>query len=161
MFLSITFLLYHKHTFGILFSDKGNLLMLELYRNIKKFRKLNSWSQEELALKIGYTDRSIIAKIENGKIDLPQSKIQQFAKVFGVPANVLMGDDGCETKLTQDELELIQKYRCLDRKGQLLVETILDREIYHMANLTESERRVNIYKDLINKFASKEKEEEG
>lgn len=42
--------------------------MLELYKNIKKFRQLNDWSQDELAKKIGYTDRSIITKIEQGKI---------------------------------------------------------------------------------------------
>lgn len=106
--------------------------MLELYRNIKKFRKLNSWSQEELALKVGYTDRSIIAKIENGKIDLPLSKIQQFANVFGISVTELMSDNSCVVNIVQNELELIRKYRCLDRKGQQLVEAILDREIYHI-----------------------------
>ena len=40
--------------------------MLELYRNIKKYRKLNNTTQLELAEAIGYSDRSIISKIENG-----------------------------------------------------------------------------------------------
>lgn len=71
--------------------------MLTLYKNIRELRKQNNWSQEELATRMGYTDRSSIAKIENGKVDLAQSKILEFARVFGVDASDLMGDDGIAT----------------------------------------------------------------
>ena len=67
--------------------------MLKLYENIKKLRKENNWTQEELAKKLGYTDRSTIAKIEAGKVDLAQSKIMEFANVFGIDAGDLMGWD--------------------------------------------------------------------
>ncbi len=65
--------------------------MLELYKNIKEYRKEAKMSQEELAKKVGYTDRSSIAKIENGDVDLPQSKIIAIAKALGVSASTLMG----------------------------------------------------------------------
>ena len=65
--------------------------MLKLYENIKTLRKENGWSQDELAKKMGYTDRSSIAKIESGKVDLSQSKIMEFARVFGVEPGDLMG----------------------------------------------------------------------
>lgn len=65
--------------------------MLELYRNIRKYRKEARMSQEELAKKVGYTDRSSIAKIENGDVDLPQSKIMAIAKALDVSAGALMG----------------------------------------------------------------------
>jgi repressor LexA len=68
--------------------------MLELYANIKKQRTERGWSQDELAKRAGYTDRSSIAKIEKGLVDLPQSKIAQFARIFGVTSSMLMGDDG-------------------------------------------------------------------
>ena len=68
--------------------------MLELYSNIKKLRTEMGLSQDELARKAGYTDRSSIAKIEKGLVDLPQSKIILFAKIFGVTPGMLMGDDG-------------------------------------------------------------------
>lgn len=71
--------------------------MLKLYQNIKELRKQNHWSQEELAKRMGYTDRSSIAKIEGGKVDLSQSKILEFARVFGVDAGELMGNDGVVT----------------------------------------------------------------
>lgn len=70
--------------------------MLKLYENIKRLRKENNWTQEELAKKLGYTDRSSIAKIEAGKVDLAQSKIVEFAEVFGVEPGDLMGWDDFE-----------------------------------------------------------------
>ena len=51
--------------------------MLEIYKNIRFFRKKRKMSQEQLAKLTGYTDRSSIAKIEKGEIDIPQSKIKQ------------------------------------------------------------------------------------
>lgn len=68
--------------------------MLELYENIKKLRKEKKMSQEKLARLTGYTDRSSIAKIEKGEVDIPQSKIMLFAQALGVDAGALMGADG-------------------------------------------------------------------
>ena len=72
--------------------------MLELYKNIRKYRKQMGLTQEELAKRIGYTDRSSIAKIEKGSVDLPQSKISQIAKVFGISSKDLMGNDGIDVE---------------------------------------------------------------
>ena len=52
---------------------------MKLYENIKNLRIENGWSQKELANKVGYTDRSSIARIEAGEVDLPQSKVALFA----------------------------------------------------------------------------------
>lgn len=65
--------------------------LLDLYKNIKKRRLELKLSQEELANKVGYKDRTSIAKIETGKIDLPQSKIIDFADALGVTPSYLMG----------------------------------------------------------------------
>lgn len=65
--------------------------MLELYKNIKKFRTQLGITQQELAIKAGYKDKSMIAKIEKGLIDLPQSKIITFSEIFGVEPSELMG----------------------------------------------------------------------
>ena len=62
-----------------------------LYENIKRLRKERKMSQEELAKLTGYTDRSSIAKIERGEVDLNQSKIQAFANAFNVSPQYLMG----------------------------------------------------------------------
>lgn len=66
--------------------------MLELYNNIKNRRKELNMSQETLADLVGYTDRSSIAKVEKGEVDLPQSKIVLFAKALNVDPGELLGD---------------------------------------------------------------------
>lgn len=72
--------------------------MLKLYENIKTCRKAAKMTQEELARLTGYTDRSSIARIEKGEIDLPQSKIKQFAVALGTTPGRLMGwEDSPET----------------------------------------------------------------
>lgn len=66
--------------------------MMDLYKNIKMLRKARKMSQEDLADRAGYTDRSTIARIEKGEIDLSQSKIMTFAEIFGVTPMELMGE---------------------------------------------------------------------
>ena len=65
--------------------------MLELYRNIKKQRQQLNLTQTELAQKLGYADKSMIAKIEKGQVDLPQSKIIAFADALETTPGLLMG----------------------------------------------------------------------
>ena len=65
--------------------------MLELYRNIKKQRQQLNLTQTELAQKLGYADKSMIAKIEKGQVDLPQSKIIAFADALETTPSLLMG----------------------------------------------------------------------
>lgn len=86
--------------------------MLKLYENIKKFRLEKGMTQDELAHRAGYTDRSSIAKIERGLVDLSQSKIKQFADIFGVTPSNLMGWVDEETsKKNNDLVVLINKMR--------------------------------------------------
>ena len=65
--------------------------MLELYQKIKSLREQQNMSQDELAKRTGYTSRTSIAKIEAGKIDLPQSKIALFADALDTTVAYLMG----------------------------------------------------------------------
>ena len=83
--------------------------MLKLYENIKTLRKENGWSQDELAKKMGYTDRSSIAKIESGKVDLSQSKIMEFARVFGVEPGDLMGWEDEPIKTTAEQVRILEE----------------------------------------------------
>lgn len=64
---------------------------MQTHENIKMLREKQGISQEELALKVGYKDRSSIAKVEAGKVDLTQSKIAAFASALYVTPAQLMG----------------------------------------------------------------------
>ncbi len=64
---------------------------VETHENIKALREKQGLSQEALAERTGYKDRSSIAKIEAGLVDLTQSKIAAFAKALNVSPAHLMG----------------------------------------------------------------------
>lgn len=70
--------------------------MMELYKNIREKRLALNMSQQELADKTGYNDRSSITRIEKGEIDLPQSKIVAFAEALNTTPGELMGWDAPE-----------------------------------------------------------------
>ena len=55
-------------------------------------------SQEELALKVGYTSRSSINKIELGLVDVPQSKIVALADALQTSIYYLMGSESMQQK---------------------------------------------------------------
>jgi len=94
-------------------------MMLELYKNIRKYRIENNLTQEELAALTGYTDRSSIAKIERGDVDLPQSKILLFASALNVDAGTLMGDVQHDSvPLSSDAATLLEDYDKLNAEGK-------------------------------------------
>lgn len=67
--------------------------MLQLYKNIKSRRLELGLTQSDLAKALGYSDKSMIAKIEKGIIDLPQTKIMLFAEALHIHPGDLMGFD--------------------------------------------------------------------
>jgi repressor LexA len=64
---------------------------MSLGQNIRLYREKLGLSQEELAKKLGYKDRSTIAKIENNVNDLTQSKIVAIADALQTTPAALMG----------------------------------------------------------------------
>lgn len=80
--------------------------MDNIHKRIKDLRTSLHMTQEELAEKVGYTDRSMIAKIEKGIVDLPLTKVKSFADALHTDIYTLTGMDerlkNCET-FTVDE----------------------------------------------------------
>lgn len=86
--------------------------MLELYKNIKRRRQQLKMTQTDLALKMGYADKSMIAKIEKGNVDLPQSKILAFANALETTPGELMGwDYEAEPTETVDDIYRLDKIK--------------------------------------------------
>ena len=75
---------------------------MKIGEKIKQRRKELRWSQRELAEKMGY-NHSTITRIETGKIDIPQSRILQFADVLHTDISYLM-DREEEKPVQEDEL---------------------------------------------------------
>ena len=66
---------------------------MSLGQNIRLYREKLGLSQEELAKKLGYKDRSTIAKIESNVNDITQSKIVAIAEALQTTPAALMGWD--------------------------------------------------------------------
>lgn len=98
--------------------------MLDLYVNIRNRRKELKMTQSELANKTGYNNKSSIATIESGKVDLPLSKINEFAKALECTPGYLMGWEDAPSAfekiegLSSDETALVANYRMLSPNGQ-------------------------------------------
>ena len=95
--------------------------MLDLYKNIKMCRLSRGWSQTDLANKVGYSDKSMISKIEKGAVDLSQSQIVKFAEVFSVSPCDLFGDTDTPVatlSLSPDRKDLLDKYDSLNDEGK-------------------------------------------
>lgn len=65
--------------------------MIKLYENIRNRRIELNLSQTELASRVGLKDKSSISRVENGRIDLTQSMIEEFAKALECSPAYLMG----------------------------------------------------------------------
>lgn len=115
-----------------------------LYENIKRLRKEAKLSQEDLAKMVGYTDRSSIAKIESGEVDLNQSKIQAFADAFGVTPQYLMGytDEKPvpanrilpDFKTAQEAIKFILEVPLVAQFGGYDLDNMSDEELIDFAN---------------------------
>ena len=98
--------------------------MLKVYENIKKRRIQLGMSQTVLAQKLGYADKTMISRIENGMVDLPLSKLEAFADALRVEPSVLMGwsendIEPAEADSKRDEFLTIYNNLTADDRHQL------------------------------------------
>ena len=72
--------------------------MADIGKRIKAKREALGMTQEELASKLGYKNKSTIAKIETGANDIVQSKVIEFADILETTVAHLMGWDDESTQ---------------------------------------------------------------
>ena len=83
--------------------------MQKLYMNIKKRRTELHMTQDELAVKMGYSDKGMISKIENGLVDISYSKIIEFSEVLRIDPIELMGWKEMEVSESETENAIVKK----------------------------------------------------
>ena len=66
-------------------------MLMNMYERIRQLRISAGMSQDDLARAMGYKDRSMITKIESGKVDISQKKILAFSRVLNTTPRYLMG----------------------------------------------------------------------
>ena len=92
---------------------------MELYTRIRMRREELGLSQTELAHRLGYKDRSTIAKIEAGINDITQTKIAAFAKALQTTPGELMGWETQDTAPTAENLTPLPPMKKIPLVGQI------------------------------------------
>ena len=84
-------------------------------------------SQDELAKRLGYKDRSTISYIEKNGGNLQMSKVEEIAKILDIPPEVLMGwgESEDEVVLTSREQKMLALFRTLNADGQEVALTMI------------------------------------
>jgi transcriptional regulator with XRE-family HTH domain len=57
---------------------------------LRECRHSVNMSQEEVALKLGYSERHFISRMENGRVSLPLNKIKDIAELYRIPLHDLV-----------------------------------------------------------------------
>ena len=68
---------------------------------IRETREKRGLTQQQLAEMVGYTNRSSIAKVEKGMVDLSETKIAAFAKALNVTPAFLLGIEEVSPNITE------------------------------------------------------------
>ena len=132
-------------------------------RNIRYYRELKGWTLEELAERSGYevsTKKSSMSKIENGKYDIPTSRLYAIAKALGVEVTDLTNEDASiEAKKIQTcdlftecygntAYSIVKKFLQLDEHDRVRVEERIDMLLedpkYKDINIKVSKGDINI-----------------
>ena len=93
--------------------------MSSIYERIRARRIELGLTVEELAKKMGYKDKSSISKIENGKADIPQSKVIAFARALNTTTAYLMGIDTAKERSIPAGFQPLPKRDRIPRVGQI------------------------------------------
>lgn len=92
---------------------------MTVYDRIRELRNEKGMTQDDLAKAMGYKDRSMITKIEGGKVDISQKKLADFARVLDTTPAYLMG--------WEDDMESVAKHNyvhVIDGNGEKIVDLV-------------------------------------
>lgn len=94
--------------------------VLTLGDRIKRFRKANGLTQQQLAERVGVT-QSAIAAWESGKREVPKGdNLLRLSEVLGFEADKLIGAAGDAPKTPMEESQLLAAFRTLPKDKQLI-----------------------------------------
>jgi len=104
-----------------------------LGHNVRTRRRELNITQDELAVKVGYTNKYAISKVENGNIDIPLSKLSLFAQALDCSMAYLINLDKEErytrslnSELGYQDVQLLTKFSMLSPEKKDIVSRLID-----------------------------------
>lgn len=98
--------------------------LVDIGNRIKSKREELGLSQEELKKRTGYSNRSMIARIERGDINITSSKIEAIAKALDTTPAYLMGWEDEDARSVQIE-RFYHRYEELSDLKKAMVREIM------------------------------------
>lgn len=107
----------------------------EIGERIKKIRKRNGYTQEELSEELLIGDRIKISRIENGKQSMTANELIKFCSFFNISLDVLINDNKLNSEeylslsnryLINDDIEIDEKREVIKKVYIKLASSELD-----------------------------------
>ena len=95
--------------------------------NLREARKNKGYTQERIAHLLGIA-KSTYTGYEKGVREPDLFKIKRLVEVLDVDSSWLLGVDDSPSSITAAEYQAIKKYRALDERGKMAVDSTLARE---------------------------------
>ena len=99
---------------------------VNLGKRIALYRELAGLTQTELAEKVGYKDRTSIAKIESGTVKIPMKKLAKIAEVLNTSIQVLCLKEESEAS---EEVIKMTDYNEIFKKSVILLTKLDDEQL--------------------------------
>lgn len=120
----------------------------EIGERIKKLRTNHGMTQTELAMKVGYSGKDMISKVEAGKVDLTRSRLIRIAEALYVsPLYLFNGSEsvseiGTELPPITAAEKHLEKYNRLDAEDKARIderiEMLLEADKYKKGTTNEA-----------------------
>lgn len=94
---------------------------------LREARKNKGYTQEQIAHLLGIA-KSTYTGYEKGVREPDLFKIKRLVEVLDVDSSWLLGVDDSPSSITAAEYQAIKKYRALDERGKMVVDSTLARE---------------------------------
>ena len=132
-------------------NEEKKLYLKSFGERVKTYRKKLNITQEELAVKMGYTvgqnPSSTVSKIERGDMELTQTKIADLAKALGISPSDLFPSPNQTPAVdfySENEKLLIEMYRTSDASTKKHVKLLLED-----GKKSESEEMLDRIKEML------------
>lgn len=100
---------------------------MTFWDKLREARKNKGYTQEQIAHLLGIA-KSTYTGYEKGVREPDLFKIKRLVEVLDVDSSWLLGVDDSPSSITAAEYQAIKKYRALDERGKMAVDSTLARE---------------------------------
>lgn len=99
--------------------------MAEPPNRLLELRRARDWSQQELADRVGISKMQV-SRLERGVGELSLTMMRRLAEVFEVTPAELLEEDDNPLNLTDDERELLERFREADPATRAQLQKVAD-----------------------------------